>query len=326
MERFTIVGLGEALVDMFPDRQHVGGAPLNAAVMAHQLASHLGGKGIPVSRVGQDAPGQMILSHLAELGVDTGYLQTDPDLRTGRAYIQLDDHDNPTCDIIQNVAWEVMQYDPDLEELANDCDAVCYGTLAQRHPQSRQTIMRFLAQARRAIRLFDVNLRQPWYDAASIERGIEYATILKANESELPIVTGLLGHDDTKDADTMATTLLERYNLQMVVVTRGRAGTVIHTNQGRFEEAKQDTGTSDSNNSPNEQTAEDAQAAGDVQAASDAIGAGDAACAALLVGACMRYQPRKLARMANVVGAWVAPQPGATQAIPQELLKKLFSA
>ena len=48
MERgLTIVGLGEALFDVFPDRQILGGAPLNVAVHAHQLASALGGRGFP---------------------------------------------------------------------------------------------------------------------------------------------------------------------------------------------------------------------------------------------------------------------------------------
>ena len=62
---FTIVGLGEALFDIFADRQILGGAPLNMAVHAHQLAAGRGGRGLVVSRVGQDDLGREVCEQLS---------------------------------------------------------------------------------------------------------------------------------------------------------------------------------------------------------------------------------------------------------------------
>lgn len=300
--RFTIVGIGEALFDILPDAQHAGGAPFNVAVHAHQLAKKHGGRGVIVSRVGQDPLGQEIIAQLKDRQMETSYIQTDPDLGTGRVYVQLDDHGQPTYDIIQNVAWDVIQFDPDLEELARRCDAICFGTLAQRHPQSRQTIYRFLAEARSAVKLLDVNLRGNFYEPATLRRSCEQATIIKLNEAELPVVRSLLGMDEQKDEQTAARQLLEAFELNMVVLTRGDKGTMLVTPQGVHE-----------GETASYEAAENA----------DSVGAGDACSAALLVGLAMRKAPEKLVTLANHAGAFVASKPGATPEFPEDILNLL---
>ena len=85
----TIVGLGEALFDVFPDRTILGGAPLNVAVHAHQLLSGLGGLGIPASRIGRDASGLRLIEELRSRGVPTSGIQYDDERPTGQVRVTL---------------------------------------------------------------------------------------------------------------------------------------------------------------------------------------------------------------------------------------------
>lgn len=300
--RFSIVGLGEALFDLFPDRQLLGGAPLNMAVHAHQLAQGRGGQGVVVSRVGQDELGRQLAEQLAKRGMSTAYLQSDPDKDTGKVYVGFDSAGQPQFDIVADVAWDWLHLDPDAEDLAQQCEAVCFGTLAQRNGQSRNTIYRFLAAARRAVRLFDVNLRQNYFDRQILHRSCEFATAVKLNESELPITVRLLGlgaAGASGTADAQATALLKRYNLKLVALTRGRRGTVLYTPDQRIE-----------GQPVSYPAAPDA----------DPVGAGDACSAAILVGQVLRFPLERVAALANHAGAFVASQAGATPPMPEGIL------
>lgn len=304
-DRFSIVGIGEALYDLFPDGERLGGAPLNVAVHADQLAQVRGGRGVIVSRVGQDDLGERLAKELRERGLTTDYLQTDPDRLTGRVYVDFDDRGQPRFEIVRDAAWDVMQFDPDLEDLANRCEAVCFGSLAQRDAQSRSTIYRFLDATRRAVRLFDVNLRQDEFDHGRLHRSCEMANIVKLNDEELPQVASLLGlgavgQGEMDVADRQAEALLRMFELEMLVLTRGERGTRLYTPHERI----------------------DGEPASYPPAANaDAVGAGDACAAAVLVGRVLRMKPQRIADLANYAGAYVASQPGATPKLPDAILE-----
>lgn len=297
--RFTIVGIGEALFDLFPDEQRLGGAPLNVAVHAHQLAKARQGRGIVVSRIGYDDLGTLIRQELEQRSMSVAYLQTDPDRPTGRVYVDFDRQGQPTYDIANDAAWDVIQFDPDLEDLAIMCNAVCFGTLAQRNGLSRNNIYRFLHAARRAVRLFDVNLRQDYYDQNNLRRSCEFATIVKLNEEELPKVANLLGLS-VEDETEGARALLGQYDLEMVVLTRGERGTHLYL--------------------PDDVVIDGAPASYPPAEGADAVGAGDGCAAAILVGRVLRLPPQTIADLANHVGAFIASQPGATPTLPDAIL------
>lgn len=287
----TIVGLGEALFDVFGDEAHLGGAPLNVAVHAQQLGNH----GIVVSRVGQDDMGRQVRDELTKRGMSVDYLQTDPDRPTGTVIVGTGPDGEPTYDIVNHVAWDVIQYDPDLDALARRTDAVCFGSLAQREAQSRNNIYRFAETARQAVRLFDVNLRQDYFDRRSLTRSCEIATALKLNTAELRTLDDLFNLGGS--FDDAAATLLKRFDLHWLALTRGPDGVVVYTPGGKFEGEPVSVDTS----------------------GSDAVGAGDATAAALLHGVTHRWPwPRTIA-MANHLGAFVASQKGACPQIPQSL-------
>ncbi len=313
--RFTLVGIGEAVFDLFPSSQRLGGAPVNVAAYTHQLASQRGGRGVLVSRVGQDALGEDLLAELRERGLDTSYIQSDPDRPTGRVVVQFDRTGQPDYEILPGVAWDVIQYDPELEDLAATCTGVAFGTLAQRDGQSRNTIYRFLDACRRATKLFDVNLRDGFDEHRPLGRSLELADIAKLNRDELGRVLAMLGlgrpmapAENSAEAEALAEaeaeaeaaqTLRLEFHLDQVVVTRGERGTAIYTDGGVV------TGEV-----PTYEAVEGA----------DAVGAGDAATAGLLVAGALRWPAEKAVELANHMGAYAASQPGGVATLPQEIL------
>ncbi len=295
--QFTLVSIGEALFDVFPDHRQLGGAPLNLALCADQLLRPHGGQAIIVSRIGQDAAGNDMLDALRQRGMCIDYMQSDPDRPTGSVIVDLDTDHQPTYDILPG-AWDVIQFDPDIESLARRADAVAFGTLAQRDAQSRNTIYRLLDTARRAVRLFDVNLRQDDIDRRVIQRSCESASIVKLNEQELPRIIKLLGLNG--EGNDAAEVLRKRFKLEMVALTRGVRGTRLFTSNGIVD--------GEATSYPPAEGA-------------DAVGAGDACAAGLLAARLLRRPKQQIADLANRCGAFVASQPGGTPILPPGLIE-----
>ncbi|MBS0209739.1 MAG: carbohydrate kinase [Planctomycetes bacterium] len=297
-----VVGLGESLFDCFDDRQVLGGAPLNAAVCAHQLLAPVNGQGVCVTRVGNDDLGRQVAAELTARRMSTGYVQVDDRWPTGRALVQVKQGE-PVFEIVADVAWDWLAFDPPAERVASLCSAVCFGTLGQRCEPARQAVQQFVEQAPQALRLFDVNLRQQYFSAAVVRRSAELANVLKVNQHELPVIVELL-ELATPDTSTgaMAQALREKFNLNAVVLTRGAAGTVAFTADGATEGAPVSY--------PRHPQA-------------DSVGAGDACSAGLLVGLLLTGSWSASVELANHTGAFVASMPGATPTLPPAILDRV---
>ena len=294
----TIVGLGESLFDVFPDRAILGGAPLNVAFHAHQLASADGGRGIVASRAGADELGRRMRRELAKQGLSTEFVQDDSRHPTGRVDIALRDGE-PRYNFLDNVAWDHLEWTSAWERLATTCDAVVFGTLAQRVPAARATVRRFVETARQALRLFDVNLRVNFFDADCLRHGVAQATAVKLNDQELPIVLQRLGCPPGRSVDWLLSEFAAT-GLRHVVVTHGEQGTELFAGRDgvrtdgpvvRFEPHPQ----------------------------ADNVGAGDACSAGLLWGWLNNWSLEQTVAFANRLGAFVASQPGATPRLPLEV-------
>ncbi len=303
MERgLTVVGLGEALFDVFTDRQVVGGAPLNVAVHAHQVVAALGGQGIPASRIGPDELGRRLIDELTARAIPTIGLQVDPERPTGRVQVTLHDGE-PAYEIVADTAWDRLELTDDWKRLAGQSSAVCFGSLGQRSPQSRTTIRQFLQHAPQAIRMFDVNLRQDFFAADLIRESCALATVVKLNERELPQVCRLLAAaSETETPDRQASVLRAQFGLDAVVLTRGAAGTVFYTADGMIE-------------------GEPARYRRSPDA--DSVGAGDACAAGILIGMLLEWPAARTLTLANAAGAFVAAQPGATPQLPRSVLEQV---
>jgi fructokinase len=202
-----VVGLGEVLWDLLPERTCLGGAPANFAY----ITTLMGDQGIVASRVGEDSRGLEALRRMEELGLNIDHVQTDPQRPTGTVAVELDAKRIARFEIAHPVAWDSLAWTPDWQTLAAKADAVCFGSLAQRSDESRATIRRFLRATRpSAIKVFDVNLRQSFY---SFEVLAESMKLAKA--------------PNHKDQLSSAQFLIRTYDLKMVCITRGGSGSLL---------------------------------------------------------------------------------------------------
>lgn len=221
MSSFTAIGLGEILWDILPDGKKLGGAPANFAYHVNGL----GGTGVPVSRIGDDCLGRETLAELTRHGVVTKHVFVDPDRPTGTVDARIDAEGGATYVFPDDVAWDHMTFDGQTHSLAVQADAICFGTLAQRSPESRQAIQSFLQVARKALKVYDINLRQNFYGQERIHSSLTMADVLKINDEELQIVIGMFGLP--VDAHAALRELLSRYDLKLAVLTRGADGSLI---------------------------------------------------------------------------------------------------
>jgi len=284
-----VVGLGELLWDLLPSGAQLGGTVSNFAVMAGRLGSHA----VCASRVGDDDLGWQARDRLSRLPVDISFLQTDPQHPTSTVSVQLKDG-QPQYTIEEPVAWDFLELSRDWLALASRAAAVCFGTLAQRGPVSRQTIEGFLAATSSGcVRVFDLNLRAPFYSANVIERSLKVTTLLKMNDSEMPLILPLLGLVVVAEGTTEegllagARRLLEHFPVQLICVTMGGSGSLLVTR----EQVDRHPGI------PTRVV--------------DTVGAGDAFTAALTHYYLQKASLSVINDAGNRWGSWVASQPGA---------------
>jgi fructokinase len=273
---------------MLPDGPQLGGAVSNFSVMAARLGDHA----VIASRVGEDQLGRDALAVLSALPVDSGFLQKDANHVTGSVTVAISDG-QPHYIIHEPVAWDYLEFTPEWLSLAQKADAVCFGTLAQRNANSQRTIHGFLAETRPdCMRLLDVNLREPFYSANTLETSLGFANVLKMNDGEVPQVLELLSLPHTKettpDALVMgARALIDEFKLSLVCITMGGHGSLL-------------IGPSQVDRHPGVPTN-----------VVDTVGAGDTFTAALAHYYLMGASLSVLNEAGNRWGAWMASQRGA---------------
>ena len=218
-----VVGLGEVLWDIFPERTCLGGAPANFAY----ITTLMGDQGIVASRVGEDSRGIEALRRMEELGLDIDHVQIDREHSTGTVSVKIDVQGFAHYEFAHAVAWDFLAWTPDWQHLAEKADAVCFGSLAQRSEQARSTVLRFIgAMSPAALKIFDVNLRQSYYSREIIEESMILADIVKLNDEELPRIMRLFNLPH-KDELSSAQRLIRAYDLKLVCVTRGGRGSLL---------------------------------------------------------------------------------------------------
>ena len=291
-----VVGVGEALYDILATGDVFGGAPVNFAVQARQLLDRYGpdrSRVAVATRVGDIDLGRGMEMQLISRGLETRAVQRDPLRPTGTATVSLVDGD-PHFTIMTDVAWDYCQIDDAWRSLAAGASAVCYGTLGSRSPASAVAIESFLKKATTAVRLFDVNLRAPYYSANLVRRLCGMATMLKDNERELGIVADAMAVPPGASSVRMAK-LREAASLEAVILTRGTDGASIVTATG-VRSAPACTFPAAAN--------------------ADAVGAGDAFYAAVVVGRLLGWSISQTLEVACETAGFVASQQGATPRLP----------
>ena len=220
-----VIGMGEALWDVLPEGKKIGGAPAN-------FAYHVSQFGLPscvVSAIGNDPLGHEIIENFTSKGL-THQIETVP-YPTGTVQVEIDQAGVTQYEIKENVAWDNIPYTAKLEQLAEKTSAICFGSLAQRNVVSRNTINRFLdaiPAENDPLIVFDVNLRQGFYNKEILCNSMKRCNILKINDEELVTVSRMFGYPGI-DLQDKCWILLGKYNLRMLILTCGINGSYVFT-------------------------------------------------------------------------------------------------
>ena len=289
MEKKYVVGLGEALWDVLPEGKKLGGAPANFAFHAGQF----GLDSIAVSALGDDKLGEETVAQLEEKHLN--YCMPRVPYPTGTVQVTLDDEGIPTYDIKENVAWDNIPFNDDIKAVAEQTQAVCWGSLAQRNVVSRESIYKFLdATPEGCMKIFDINLRQQFYTKEVICESMKRCNVLKINDEELVLIGRMFGYPGL-DIENKCWLILGKYNLDMLVLTCGTNGSYVFT--------------------PGEMSF---QPTPKVEVA-DTVGAGDSFtgtfCASILAGKSVA----EAHKLAVQVSAYVCTQNGAMPVLPEEV-------
>ena len=234
-----VVGIGELLWDILPSGPRLGGTVANFAV----FSARLGNRAVLVSSVGDDEYGRTARGILAQPNLDLRQLQFSADHSTGTVEVTLSADNQPSYVIPANVAWDFIRFTPTLRGAAPGANAVCFGTLGQRHEVSRSTIRGFVAAtAPECVRVFDINIRMPDCTPEVLHWSMAHATIIKASDEELPLAFSFLSElgftrpPVTITPETAAHALLEYFpNCKLVATTLGAEGSLVTSRRGNIQ-------------------------------------------------------------------------------------------
>lgn len=286
-----VVGMGEALWDVLPEGKKIGGAPAN-------FAYHVSQFGLPscvVSAIGDDTLGHEIIENFTSKGLNY-QIETVP-YPTGTVQVEIDQAGVPQYEIKENVAWDNIPYNAMLEQLAEKTKAICFGSLAQRNVVSRNTINRFLdaiPTENNPLVVFDVNLRQGFYNKEILCNSMKRCNILKINDEELVTVSRMFGYPGI-DLQDKCWILLGKYNLKMLILTCGINGSYVFT-----------PGNVSFQPTPKVEVA-------------DTVGAGDSFTAAFIASILKGKSVTEAHSLAVHTSAYVCTKKGAMPILPEEL-------
>lgn len=285
----NIVCFGEVLWDMLPSGAKPGGAPLNVAIHLNRQKIHPS----LISKVGDDTEGEELKDFLNRSGLSSGFIQTDISLPTSKVLVTLDEQKNATYEIVEPVAWDNIQFTPEIEKAASVADLIIFGSLASRSNITRKTLFQIF-ESSSATRLLDVNLRPPFDNPAFIEELLHKSNFIKLNDEELQIIAGR--NNQKGDEQDLIKWLADNYDCHTICVTRGANGAALWHKDQFYEHP------------------------GFRVKAVDTVGAGDSFLASLVASLSKNTSPQRALENACATGAFVASQSGAVPEYSDEVI------
>ena len=293
-KELCVVCFGEVLFDVFLEHRKIGGAPLNVAL---RLAS-LGAKAKIISRVGDDEIGKEILAYVHKNSVSTNTIQVDKTYSTGEVLVQLNDKGSASYTINYPVAWDRIECNPEAENTVRKADAFLFGSLACRDFVSYQTLLQLMKHAN--YKIFDVNLRAPFYTQEILVNLMFQADFIKFNDDELFEIAALL-NSPFHSLEQNIIFIAEHTKTKDICVTKGSQGAVLYYNEKMYYNSGYKI---------------------DVV---DTVGSGDSFLAGLLNELLTKKEPQEAIDFACALGAIVAKSEGANPKISNAELHEIMN-
>jgi fructokinase len=294
MKNPIVICFGEILWDLLPTGKIAGGAPMNVAYQT----INLGMQSRMISRVGADVLGQSLLAFLQEKGVATDLVQIDSNYPTGVVNVSLDEKGIPSYEIVQPAAWDHIELTETMLETVSNANALVFGSLSCRSEGSQKTLLALIEKA--PMRVFDVNLRQPFYTQELLETLLPMANIVKVNDQELDILAEWYGIEGSESAQMDA--LQKKFGFDRIIVTKGEHGAACLSQNGY------------------------SSVPGVSVKVQDTIGSGDAFLSGFLSQLFAGASDQECLHFANALGALTATKAGGTPNISAEEIRAFFAS
>lgn len=282
MGKKVVVGFGELLWDIVGNEKLLGGAPANFSYHCQQLEADAK----IVSAIGNDDYGDEIITHFNQKKLPADYIQRTSGYPTGTVTVEIDRQGIPSYAIREQVAWDHIEWNESLQSLSEKADAICFGSLSQRSAVSKATLQRMLsAVSPGCIKVFDVNLRTPYYSEQVLFESLELAGLIKMNLEEAMILGKMFNWGG--DVQVIVKELFTKFDVQLIAITYGEEGSQLFTlGTGSFMKVNP-------------------------VKISDTIGAGDSFTAALVMGRLRKLPLAEIHTLATNLSAFVCTQRGA---------------
>ncbi|MFC3560860.1 carbohydrate kinase family protein [Pedobacter jamesrossensis] len=275
----TVTSIGEILWDVFPEGKKAGGSSMNVALNLHK-------QGINskfISAIGNDDLGKELVDFLSSQNFKSTLIQQS-DLPTSTVDVKLDKSHQATYTIVEPVAWDAIELSDELIDAVKNSDAFVYCSLTCRNEKSKNTILALLKHAK--LKIFDINLRPPFYNIETLKTLLAEADILKVNEHELLYLREELSLSGSTDEQLLKQLNLQ-FDIQIICLTVGEKGAYV-LNDGHLHHHK-----------------------GYQVKVADTVGAGDSFLATFISSYLNGYPIDTVLDRACKVGAFVASQVGA---------------
>ncbi|MDF2553544.1 MAG: carbohydrate kinase [Chryseobacterium sp.] len=285
-KKINVISFGEVLFDVFGEEKKIGGAPLNLAL---RTASY----GFPVamiSAVGNDEDGKVILDYTKENALETTGIIVSPEYETGIVQVSLNERGSATYEIKFPSAWDFISVDEKIKDVVKEADVFFYGSLACRNDVSQKTLFSLLDFNDKMFKVFDVNLRKPFYNIQLLEKLMNRADFIKFNDEEILEIAAGMGFE-SEDLESNIKFISEKTNTKAICVTLGKHGSILLWNDQLYRHE------------------------GYPVKVADTVGAGDSFLASLIVKLLSDQNPDEALNFASAVGALVASYSGANPKI-----------
>lgn len=214
----NVLSFGEIVWDIYPDKEYVGGAPLNFAAHLAKHKHHV----CMASSVGNDLLGRKSLDFMDRCDVFNRHVYQDEYRSTGTCTVTLTENGIPRFDLAENVAYD----DIPLSQVMEDYNLLYFGTLALRSEKNREELTSFIREKKIRHVFVDLNIRSPFYSKESVMFAISEATILKMSSEDLGAISSYF--DECEDHKQFARLLAGVYtNLKVIIVTLGEDGSFV---------------------------------------------------------------------------------------------------
>ncbi|WP_452232243.1 carbohydrate kinase family protein [Lacinutrix sp. MEBiC02595] len=289
----NIVCFGEVLWDVFPTHKKIGGAPLNVALRLQSLDNNVA----IITSIGNDKRGKKIEAYIIDHGVNTDNLQVDDKLKTGKVQVMLNTKGSASYDIKFPRAWDNIQLNENNKSITEDADAFIFGSLVARDETSRNTLYALLKLAK--YKIFDVNLREPYYTTEVLNHLMQEADFIKFNDDEIFEIGEKL-NSRTHSLEQNIKFIAAHTNTKTICVTKGRHGAILYYNNTYYYNSGYQ-----------------------IQVV-DTVGAGDSFLATLISKLINGDDPQEAINFACAIGALVAGSEGANPEIKTEDIHKFI--